>query len=122
MKAFCIQDSLMVKWEILKDRENGQQAINKSDSKEVFATLTNNKNRQEPNVVNPKTGEIRRFLTGFIACELTGIAFSEDYATMFCRYTTPKRRFKRQYFSLWKNAKIECNDDKKTLDGGVIGS
>lgn len=41
--------------------------------------------------VNPKIGEIRRFLTESIACELTGIAFSEDV----CRHTTSRRRFER---------------------------
>lgn len=114
MKAFCIQDSLMVKWEILKDRENGQQAINKSDSKEVFATLTNNKNRQEPNVANPKTEEIRRFLTWFIACELTGIAFSEDYTTMFVGIQHPREGLKGSVFPYGKTTKIWCDDDKKT--------
>lgn len=32
---------------------------------------------------DPKTGEIRRFLTGPIACEVTGLTFSPDQKTMF---------------------------------------
>ncbi|MDA3966529.1 PhoX family protein [Helicobacter sp. WB40] len=32
---------------------------------------------------NPNTGEVRRFLSGPIGCEITGIAFSKDYKTMF---------------------------------------
>lgn len=32
---------------------------------------------------NPKTNEIKRFLTELIACEITGITFDEDYTTMF---------------------------------------
>ncbi len=32
---------------------------------------------------DPDSGEIRRFLTGPTACEITGLTFSPDYKTMF---------------------------------------
>ncbi|GGK04899.1 PhoX family protein [Pseudomonas matsuisoli] len=32
---------------------------------------------------DPKTGEIRRFMVGPVGCEVTGLAFSPDYRTMF---------------------------------------
>jgi len=32
---------------------------------------------------NPSTGEIRRFMTGPIGCEITGLCFSEDNKTLF---------------------------------------
>lgn len=92
-----------------------------SGSKEVFATLTNNKNRQKPNAANPKTGEIRRFLTGPIACELTGIAFSEDYATMFVGIQHPGEGLKGSTFPYGKTPRSSVMMIRK-LDGGVIGS
>ncbi|EAH8357382.1 PhoX family phosphatase [Campylobacter jejuni] len=152
-----------------------------SGSKEVFATLTNNKNRQEPNAANPdnqqglykgsnnitsenkfnspdglkfdrdgrlwiqtdgsysnkdeyesmgnncmlaanpKTGEIRRFLTGPIACELTGIAFSEDYTTMFVGIQHPGEGLKGSTFPYGKTPRSSVMMIRK-LDGGVIGS
>ncbi len=51
---------------------------------------------------NPKTGEIRRFLTGPIACELTGIAFSEDYTTMFVGIQHPGEGLKGSTFPYGK--------------------
>jgi secreted PhoX family phosphatase len=32
---------------------------------------------------DPRTGEIRRFMTGPVACEITGLCFSPDHKTMF---------------------------------------
>ncbi len=32
---------------------------------------------------DPASGEIRRFLTGPVACEITGLAFTPDYRTLF---------------------------------------
>ncbi|EDP4895686.1 PhoX family phosphatase [Campylobacter jejuni] len=70
---------------------------------------------------NPKTGEIRRFLTGPIACELTGIAFSEDYTTMFVGIQHPGEGLKGSTFPYGKTPRSSIMMIRK-LDGGVIGS
>ena len=70
---------------------------------------------------NPKTGEIRRFLTGPIACELTGIAFSEDYTTMFVGIQHPGEGLKGSTFPYGKTPRSSVMMIRK-LDGGVIGS
>ncbi|EPE7891813.1 PhoX family protein [Campylobacter jejuni] len=70
---------------------------------------------------NPKTGEIRRFLTGPIACELTGIAFSEDYTTMFVGIQHPGEGLKGSTFPYGKTPRSSVIMIRK-LDGGVIGS
>lgn len=70
---------------------------------------------------NPKTGEIRRFLTGPVACELTGIAFSEDYTTMFVGIQHPGENLKPSTFPYGKTPRSSVMMIRK-LDGGVIGS
>ncbi|MGF1805882.1 PhoX family phosphatase [Aliivibrio sifiae] len=42
---------------------------------------------------DPNTGEIRRFLTGPIGCEITGLTFSEDQKTMFVGVQHPSGHF-----------------------------
>jgi len=70
---------------------------------------------------NPKTGEIKRFLTGPIACELTGIAFNEDYTTMFVGIQHPGEGLKGSTFPNGKTPRSSVMMIRK-LDGGVIGS
>ena len=41
---------------------------------------------------NPSTGEIKRFLTGPNECEVTGLAWSPDYRTMFVGIQHPGER------------------------------
>ncbi|MGL4931136.1 MAG: PhoX family protein, partial [Plesiomonas sp.] len=38
---------------------------------------------------DPNTGEVKRFLTGPTACEITGLAFSDDQKTMFINVQHP---------------------------------
>lgn len=70
---------------------------------------------------NPSTGEIRRFLTGPIACEITGLAFSEDSKTMFANIQHPGEGLKGSKFPLGKTPRSSVVMIRK-LDGGVIGS
>ncbi|MPV82802.1 PhoX family protein [Campylobacter hepaticus] len=70
---------------------------------------------------NPKTGEIKRFLTGPIACELTGIAFNEDYTTMFVGVQHPGEDLKGSTFPYGKTPRSSVVMIRK-LDNGVIGS
>lgn len=70
---------------------------------------------------NPKTGEIRRFLTGPVACEITGIAFSGDSKTMFVNIQHPGENLKPSHFPTGKTPRSSVVMIRKT-DGGVIGS
>ncbi|HED7966193.1 TPA: PhoX family phosphatase [Campylobacter coli] len=70
---------------------------------------------------NPKTGEIKRFLTGPIACEITGIAFDEDYTTMFVGIQHPGEGLKGSTFPYGKTPRSSIVMIRK-LDGGVIGA
>ncbi|EMB1202664.1 PhoX family phosphatase [Campylobacter coli] len=69
----------------------------------------------------PKTGEIKRFLTGPIACEITGIAFDEDYTTMFVGIQHPGEGLKGSTFPYGKTPRSSIVMIRK-LDGGVIGA
>ncbi len=70
---------------------------------------------------NPKTGKIKRFLTGPIASEITGIAFDEDYTTMFVGIQHPGEGLKGSTFPYGKTPRSSIMMIRK-LDGGVIGS
>lgn len=70
---------------------------------------------------NPQTGEIKRFLTGPIACEITGIAFDEDYKTMFVGIQHPGEGLKNSSFPYGKTPRSSIVMIKKS-DGGIIGS
>ncbi|EFO9213412.1 PhoX family phosphatase [Campylobacter lari] len=70
---------------------------------------------------NPKTGEIKRFLTGPIACEITGITFSQDYKTMFVGIQHPGEKLKGSQFPYGKTPRSSIIAISK-IDGGVIGS
>lgn len=72
---------------------------------------------------DPKTGEIRRFLTGPIACEITGLTFSPDNKTMFIGVQHPGEELEPSHWpdggnSTPRSALVMIT--KK--DGGVIGS
>jgi secreted PhoX family phosphatase len=47
---------------------------------------------------NPVTGEIKRFLVGPIACEITGIAFTPDQKTMFVGIQHPGEKLAPSHF------------------------
>ncbi|VEH93057.1 TAT (twin-arginine translocation) pathway signal sequence domain protein [Campylobacter insulaenigrae] len=70
-----------------------------------------------------KTGEIKRFLTGPIACELTGIAFDEDYTTMFVGIQHPGEKLAPSHFPHGASTTPRSSVIQiRKLDGGVIGS
>lgn len=70
---------------------------------------------------NPLTGEIKRFLVGPVACEITGLAFNEDYTTMFVGIQHPGEKNASSTFPHGKTPRSSVMMIRK-LDGGVIGS
>lgn len=88
-------------------------------SKEQFAGQGNN----QMLCGDPETGEIRRFLVGPIACEVTGAAWSEDGKTMFVGIQHPGEKDLPSHFPAGgdtapRSSVIAITKD----DGGVIGS
>ncbi|GLT16868.1 transcriptional initiation protein Tat [Vibrio zhanjiangensis] len=72
---------------------------------------------------DPITGEVRRFLTGPIACEITGLTFSEDYKTMFIGVQHPGDGGAPSHFPAGGNTKPRSTIMAITReDGGVIGA
>jgi secreted PhoX family phosphatase len=72
---------------------------------------------------DPQTGEIRRFLTGPIACEITGLTFSPDHRTMFIGVQHPGEDMAPSHFpqggsSIPRSSVIMITRD----DGGEIGA
>ncbi|RKF19765.1 PhoX family phosphatase [Alginatibacterium sediminis] len=72
---------------------------------------------------DPNTGEIRRFLTGPIACEITGLCFSSDQTTMFVGVQHPGEGGAPSHFPDGGNSKPRSSVMIITReDGGVIGA
>lgn len=76
---------------------------------------------QQMLAANPSTGEVRRFLTGPIGCELTGIHETPDHKTLFVNIQHPEG------LSTWPNIDGETRPRSATLaitkdDGGIIGT
>lgn len=72
---------------------------------------------------DPMTGEVRRFLTGPIACEITGLTFSADYKTMFVGVQHPGEGGAPSHFPAGGNTKPRSTIVAITReDGGVIGA
>ena len=72
---------------------------------------------------NPITGEVRRFLTGPVACEITGIAFNEDYTTMFVGIQHPGENLANSHYPNGGNSTPRSTIVQiRKKDGGVIGS
>lgn len=67
---------------------------------------------------DPKTGEVRRFLTGPIGCEITGLTFSEDQKTMFVGVQHPSGHFPQGGDSKPRSTIVMVTKD----NGAVIGS
>jgi len=67
---------------------------------------------------DPQTGEIRRFLTGPIGCEITGLTFSEDQKTMFIGVQHPTGHFPAGEDNKPRSTIVMITKD----DGSVIGS
>ncbi|GAA5314807.1 MAG: PhoX family phosphatase [Candidatus Pelagadaptatus aseana] len=81
----------------------------------AFAGMGNN----QMLVSDPATGEIRRFLTGPVGCEITGLCFSGDQRTLFVGIQHPTKR--------WPSAEQDGVPRSTVIaiqreDGGVIGA
>lgn len=71
---------------------------------------------------DPTTGEIRRFLTGPIACEVTGLTFTPDYKTMFVGIQHSGEDLLPSHFPAGGDTKPRSSVLVITrTDGGVIG-
>jgi len=72
---------------------------------------------------DPETGEIHRFLTGPIACEVTGLTFSPDQKSMFVGIQHPGEKGKPSHFPAGGDSKPRSTIVVITReDGGVIGA
>jgi uncharacterized protein len=67
---------------------------------------------------DPVTGEIRRFLTGPVGCEVTGLTFSDDQKTMFIGIQHPTGHFPAGGDSKPRSTIVMITKD----NGGIIGS
>jgi secreted PhoX family phosphatase len=89
-----------------------------SNAKE-FAGMGNN----QMLCANPVTGEIRRFMVGPVACEITGLCFAPDYKTLFVGIQHPGEGRKPSHFPAGGDAvPRSCIVAIRRDDGGVIGA
>ncbi|GGC10985.1 transcriptional initiation protein Tat [Marinobacterium zhoushanense] len=72
---------------------------------------------------DPSTGEIRRFATGPIACEITGLTFALDHRTMFVGVQHPGEDLAPSHFPAGGNSKPRSTIMVvRRQDGGIIGA
>ncbi len=72
---------------------------------------------------DPTSGEVRGFLTGPIACEITGLTFSPDYRSLFVGIQHPGDRSTPSHFPAGGDSKPRSTVMVISReDGGVIGS
>ncbi|THF57245.1 PhoX family protein [Pseudothauera rhizosphaerae] len=72
---------------------------------------------------DPASGEIRRFATGPVACELTGMAFTPDRRTLFVGVQHPGEDLKPSHFPGGGSAKPRSTIMAiRRIDGGVVGT
>ncbi|MGR5066068.1 PhoX family protein [Photobacterium sp. DNB22_13_2] len=72
---------------------------------------------------DPESGEVRRFLTGPIACEITGLTFSPDQKTMFIGVQHPGEDLAPSHFPDGGNTIPRSSVIRITrTDGGIIGA
>lgn len=72
---------------------------------------------------DPKTGEVQRFLTGPVACEITGLAFTPDQKALFIGVQHPGEELVPSSFPLGGDAVPRSSVMVITrIDGGVIGT
>ncbi|OIQ25845.1 PhoX family phosphatase [uncultured Vibrio sp.] len=95
------------------------QTDGKYSNKGDFAGMGNN----QMLCSDPATGEIRRFLTGPIACEVTGLTFTPDNKTMFVGIQHPGESLAPSHFpdggeSIPRSTVVVIT----RKDGGVIGA
>jgi secreted PhoX family phosphatase len=89
-----------------------------SNAKE-FAGMGNN----QMLCANPVTGEIKRFLVGPVACEITGVAFTPDQKTMFVGIQHPGEKLAPSHFPQGGDAVPRSSIIAiSRRDGGVVGA
>lgn len=72
---------------------------------------------------DPKTGEVRRFLTGPVACEITGLAFTPDQKTLFIGVQHPGEALAPSHFPMGNNSVPRSSVMMITrIDGGIVGT
>ncbi|MBA4501109.1 PhoX family protein [Marinobacterium marinum] len=72
---------------------------------------------------DPESGEIRRFATGPVACEITGLAFSPDQRTVFIGVQHPGEDLAPSHFPAGGTSKPRSTIMMvQRKDGGIIGS
>lgn len=72
---------------------------------------------------DPVTGEVQRFLTGPVACEITGLTFTPDQKTMFIGVQHPGEDLQASNFPAGGSAKPRSTIMMITReDGGIIGA
>ena len=72
---------------------------------------------------DPRSGEMRRFLVGPVGCEVTGLAFSPDYKTMFVGIQHPGEEGGSSFPEAQPNGQPRSSVMVITrADGGVIGA
>lgn len=72
---------------------------------------------------NPVTGEIKRFMVGPVACEITGIAFTPDQKTMFVGIQHPGEKLAASHFPQGGDAVPRSSIIAISRhDGGVVGA
>lgn len=85
----------------------------------AFAGMGNN----QMLCANPVTGEIKRFLVGPIACEITGIAFTPEQKTMFVGIQHPGEKLAPSHFPQGGDAVPRSSIIAiSRRDGGVVGA
>lgn len=72
---------------------------------------------------NPVTGEIKRFMVGPLACEITGLAFTPDHKTMFVGIQHPGEKLAPSHFPQGGDAVPRSSIIAiSRRDGGVVGA
>ncbi|WP_432697536.1 PhoX family protein [Marinobacterium sp. YM272] len=95
------------------------QTDGKYSNEGEFAGMGNN----QMLCADPQSGEIRRFATGPIACEITGLAFSPDQRCVFIGVQHPGEDLAPSHFPAGGNSKPRSTIMVvRRQDGGVIGA
>ena len=95
------------------------QTDGKYSNEGEFAGMGNN----QMLCADPETGEIRRFATGPIACEITGLTFSPDQRTVFIGVQHPGEELAPSHFPAGGSSKPRSTIMVvRRTDGGIIGA
>ena len=93
------------------------QTDGKYSNKGAYANMGNN----QMFCADPLSGELRRFLSGPIACEITGVIISDDCKTMLVGVQHPGEKGANSTFPYGKTPRSTIMQIRK-LDGGILGS